>query len=188
VELGRLAEGAVGRAVLVLRRASICSSRGSISGAGHLTSIQPGHPVGLVLSREMSMSGPPAVALRVDADEHLRLREIGAIQRAGRVATHAELEHDRRQPELLDGASSSWRSYASSPSVDEIKTRSRRSGVWICAAGAVLDESSVAIRGIVREPHQTERLRSPRRSRFDPDSLAESPIGDLGLRPSGPGR
>jgi hypothetical protein len=70
------------------------------------------------------------------------------------VGTRAELEHDRRQPELLDGASSSWRSYASSPSVDEIETRSRRSGVWICAAGAVLDESSVAIRGIVREPHQ----------------------------------
>jgi hypothetical protein len=92
VELGRLAEGAVGRAVLVLRRASICSSRGSISGAGHLTSIQPGHPVGqdeLVRSRAMSMSGPPALALPVDADEHVRLGEIGARRMAGGDARRA---------------------------------------------------------------------------------------------------
>jgi hypothetical protein len=37
VELGRLRKGAVGRAVSSGSQASICSSRGSISGAGQLT-------------------------------------------------------------------------------------------------------------------------------------------------------
>jgi hypothetical protein len=62
----------------------------------------------------------------------------------------AELEHDRPQPELLDGASSRM------ALVRQLAQRRRK------RPGAVLDESSVAIRGIGRAQHQQERLHGRR--------------------------
>jgi hypothetical protein len=151
VELGRLAEGAIGHAVLVLQQGQHLLEPGLDLGCRSLDVDQLGRPVGqdeLVLEPgDVHVGGQPAVALPVDAD---------GTPRTGRdrsVTSGAVLEHDRRQPQLLDGASSRL------ALVRQLAQRrrnkdSRRSGVWICAAGTVLDESSVAIRCIVREPHQ----------------------------------
>ena len=55
----------------------------------------------------------------------------------------AELEHDRRQPELLDGASSLLALVRQLAQRRRNKDPKPAVGVWICAAGTVLDESSV---------------------------------------------
>ena len=55
-------------------------------------------------SPETSFFGrDPAVAVGVDADEDVALREVGAIQLARRVRPGAELEHHRGEPHPLDG-------------------------------------------------------------------------------------
>jgi hypothetical protein len=68
---------------------------------------QPGQPrrvAELVLqTREGHARPDPAVALPVDADEDLRLLEVGPVHRLSRMWTRARLEHDRDEPQLLDG-------------------------------------------------------------------------------------
>jgi hypothetical protein len=44
----------------------------------------------------------PSVALPIDADENVALREIGAIEVARRMRTSAHLKHHRRDPDALD--------------------------------------------------------------------------------------
>ena len=80
-------------------------SRGSMSGAGRLTYMRRGMSV----ERTSSSSSPeivhvgrdPPVALPVDADEHVGLGQVRAVERPRRVGSRAELEHHRREPELL---------------------------------------------------------------------------------------
>ena len=62
-----------------------------------------GGEVVLVLeSRDRLVGCDPAVALAVDADEDVGLREVGAVQLAGRMRTRAELEHDGGETQALD--------------------------------------------------------------------------------------
>ena len=62
-----------------------------------------GREVVLVLEPETSSSGrDPAVAVAVDADEDVALREVGAVELARRMRPGAELEHHRGQPHPLD--------------------------------------------------------------------------------------
>ncbi len=55
--------------------------------------LEPGH---------LLIGGDPAVALGVDADEDVGLREVRAVERARRVRPCAELEHHRSQVQPLD--------------------------------------------------------------------------------------
>ncbi len=68
---------------------------------------QPGHALAepeLVLQAGDGLPGrDPAVALVVDADEHVGLPQIGPVQLARRVRAGAELEHHRGQVQPLDG-------------------------------------------------------------------------------------
>jgi hypothetical protein len=59
----------------------------------------------LLQSRNGPAGRDPAVALAVDADEHVALVEVGGVELARRVRTCAELEHDGRQPKPLDRVS-----------------------------------------------------------------------------------
>ena len=66
-----------------------------------------GHAVGsepvLVLQpRDLVVGRDPAVALGVQADEHLALLEVRPVEILGRMRPGAELEHHRRQSQLLD--------------------------------------------------------------------------------------
>ncbi len=63
-----------------------------------------GEVVLVLESRDVLVGSHPAVALAVDADEHVALREVRAIELAGRMGPRAELEHDGREPHPLDGA------------------------------------------------------------------------------------
>jgi hypothetical protein len=64
------------------------------------------HPQGqppLVLEPGDVLAGSdPAVPLPVHGHEHVALCEVGAVELAGRVRPCAELEHHRRETELLD--------------------------------------------------------------------------------------
>ena len=69
---------------------------------------EPGHlargEVVLVLEAgDVLAGGDPPVAVGVDPDEHVALREVGAVQLAGRMRAGAELEHDRGQAHAFDG-------------------------------------------------------------------------------------
>src|SRR5262249_30415792 len=46
--------------------------------------------------------GDPPVALPVDAEEHVALVEIGAVQIARRMSARPQLEQDGREPHVLD--------------------------------------------------------------------------------------
>jgi hypothetical protein len=52
---------------------------------------------------DLLVGGDPAVRVAVDADEHVGLGEIGAVERAGRVGARTELEHHRSEVEAFDG-------------------------------------------------------------------------------------
>ena len=101
-----VAERLVGRAVLAfepaehLRQPRLHLRRRSL----HVD--EPGHSLREHDSSSspeiVHVGGDPAVALPVDADEHVGLREVRAVQRPRRVGSSAELEHDRREPKLLD--------------------------------------------------------------------------------------
>ena len=65
--------------------------------------IDGGGEVVLVLEAgDLLVGRDPAVAVAVDADEDVALREVGAVELAGRVRAGAELEHDRREAHALD--------------------------------------------------------------------------------------
>ena len=63
-----------------------------------------GEVVLVLQPRDLFAGRHPPVAVGVDADEHVALREIGAVQLAGRVRPRAELEHDGREVHALDGS------------------------------------------------------------------------------------
>ena len=64
----------------------------------------PGCEVVLVFEPgDLLLGCDPAVAVGVDPDEDVALREVGAVQLAGRMRARAELEHHRRQLHPLDG-------------------------------------------------------------------------------------
>jgi hypothetical protein len=60
---------------------------------------QPGRELVLVFqSRDLLARRDPPVALPVDADEHLALRQVGPVYRLRWVRPGAEFEHHRHQP------------------------------------------------------------------------------------------
>ena len=68
---------------------------------GHLTRRE----IVLVLEPGDLLAGRhPPVAFGIDADEHVALREIGAVQLARRVRPRAELEHHGREAHAFDGS------------------------------------------------------------------------------------
>ena len=56
----------------------------------------------ILQTRDVHTRPDPAVALPVQADEDVGLRQIGAIQLPRWVWSSAELEHHRRQPQRRD--------------------------------------------------------------------------------------
>ena len=87
------------RSISSFRRSSRWSRRLDVDELRH----RRGGEVVLVLeARDLLVGRDPAVALAVDADEHVALLEVGAVELAGRMRAGAELEHDRRQAQPLD--------------------------------------------------------------------------------------
>jgi hypothetical protein len=110
VELGRLRKGAVGTRCLIRQPGQHLLEPGLDLGGRSVDVDQPGHAIGqdeLVLELgDVQVGGHPAVALPVDADEHLGLaRWSGNSARGGRGRAPSS-NMIGRQPELLDGASS----------------------------------------------------------------------------------
>ena len=86
---------------------------------------------------DLHLRRDPAVALPVQPDEDVALRQVGAIQVARRMRPRAELEEDRREPQLGDGLPRDGAFGASSWSVELTKTRTRWSGVRMGIEAAV---------------------------------------------------
>ncbi len=86
--------------------------------------------------RDLFVGRDPAVAVAVDADEDIGLRDVRAIEIARWMRTCAELEHHGREAEPLDRGSHGLRSSSSSRSVELTNTRIRWSGVRITARSA----------------------------------------------------
>jgi hypothetical protein len=129
----------------------------------------------------MSLAGGhPPVALPVGADEHLGLGEIGAVHRApsSNMIGVSRSCSTARLLALVRQLTQRRRNKDPKPAGGHLDLR-RWHSFWTSRRS----RSEVSY-----ESPSTERLRSPRRSRSDPGSLAESAIGDLGLRPSGLGR
>ena len=85
-----------------------------------------GEAVLVLEARDLLVGRDPAVALAVDADEDVALREVGAVQLARRMRPRAELEHHRREAQPLDrGAHGAALVGSSSRRVELTNTRSR---------------------------------------------------------------
>ena len=93
-----------------------------------------GQAVLVLEAGDVHAGGDPAVALPVDADEHLALLEVGEDASARymlprRVGTGARLVPHRNQVQALDGAPGGRALIGQLLQVDEMKTRTRWSGV-----------------------------------------------------------
>ena len=105
-ELACAAEGPVGVGTLGLEVSDHRRQPGLLLRGGHLEVEQARHPLGqpeLVLEPRDVHPGPdPPVALPVQADEHVRLRQVRPVELTRRVWSGPELEDHRRQPERRD--------------------------------------------------------------------------------------
>src|SRR5215469_18926103 len=54
-------------------------------------------------ARDLHAGGNPAIALPVEADEDIALRQVGAVEFTWWVGTSPRLEEHRGQPQLCDG-------------------------------------------------------------------------------------
>ena len=101
-----VAERLVRRGVLLLQPLEQLAQAWLHVRRGPLDVDQPRHAPGeqqLVLQAgDLHVGGDPPVALPVDAEEDVRLLEVGLVEGARRVGAGAELEHHRGETQLLD--------------------------------------------------------------------------------------